>query len=182
MTCPPCLGTQCSSGEEDGRLEGLSRPTPPSSLPRSAAGSDEVVLPAGAQSNLQPQLVTPRMEVCFAAASFGRVGRMKVESSQITRGAHATRALALLLWCCRVANGAGEARAEPRLDERALRAEAICLQLGNRAADSADLFVGRPVEEAQTHCRHCGPPGKLLERNSEMPDAGENVLQSGCRE
>ncbi len=94
------------------------------------------------------------MEVCFASVGVGRVERVKIESSQVTRCAHATGPCALLL-SRRVADGVGEARVEPRFDERALGAGTIGFQLGNRAADSADLFVDRPTEEAQTLPANC---------------------------
>src|SRR5262245_38140181 len=154
------------------RASGTSqRRRPP--IPRSAAGSDQIFFLAGSQSSLQPQLVTPRMEVCFASVGFGRVERVKIEGSQLTRCTHATGPFALVLRRRRVADGIGEARAEPFLDERAFGAQPIGFQLGNRAADSADLFVDRPAEEAQTHCRHCVLPANCWKEFGNARRRGE---------
>jgi hypothetical protein len=96
--------------------------------------------------------------VRFARRKLGWIERVKVECSEVTRGADAARPFALLLCCNRPAHGVGEPRAELRFDPGALSAEAICPKFGNHVADAADLFVDRsPIEEAQTCCGHRGP-------------------------
>src|SRR5262245_3704835 len=109
--------------------------------------------------------MAPGMEVHFALRRLGRIERVKVKRSEVTRGADAARPFALLLCCRRAAHGVGESRAELSFDAGAVGAEAICPKLGNRVADSADLFIDRsPIEEAQTCCGHRGPPGNGLEK------------------
>jgi hypothetical protein len=87
------------------------------------------------------------------------IERMKIERSPAARSADAVRTLALLLCCHQVAHRIGEARAKLPFDPGAHGAEPLGLQLGELAADAADLFVARsPVEETQTRCGHHDPP------------------------
>src|SRR5262249_51652193 len=122
-------------------------------LPLTSAG----VLFRAAYSDFQPQLVTSRMEVCFARCRLGWVERVKVKCSEVTRGADAARPFALLLCRDRAAHGVGEPRAELCFNPGALGAQTICPKFGNRVADSADQFVDCSVfEEAKTCCGHLG--------------------------